>query len=209
MTKQSKFKVPIENKKNVSELENQNKEHPIILSNEIGCTTFKKMSDPTTSHQGPLKAFTLCGGEEIEPGTLHGGEEVKPGTLHGGEEIKPGTLHNTGYSPATYRTKDGMAHYKFRYVDIGGKFEIDILSQPSYEGRDESSSVSHRLSSDRGGKKICLSVGKEPTDLETAKKICMEWAELTHTYIKTGKSIDKQVKDKSNPLSKLWNGLVN
>jgi len=149
------------------------------------------------------------GGEEIKPGTLHGGEEIKPGTLHGGEEIKPGTLHTIEYSPATYRTKDGIAQYKFRYVNIGGKFEIDIIFQPSYEGKNESSSIAHRLSSARGGKKICLSVGKEPTDIETAKKICMEWAELTHSYIKTGKSIDKQVKEKSNPISKLWNNLVN
>jgi len=142
-------------------------------------------------------------------GTLYGGEEIKPGTLHGGEEIKPGTLHNTGYSPATYRTKDGNASYKFRFVDLGGKYEIDILSQPSYVSRSSGSAVSHRLPSARGGHKICLSKGFEPTTLDSAKKICMEWAELTHTYIKTGTSIDKQVKENSNPLSKLWGAILN
>jgi len=162
-----------------------------------------------TLHGGEeIKEGTLHGGEEIKPGTLHGGEEIKPGTLHGGEEIKPGTLHSSSFSPATYRTKDGSAQYKFRYVDIGGKYEIDIIFQPPYESRDASSAVSHRLSSSRGGNKICLSAGKEPTNLETAKKICMEWAELTHTYIKTGKSIDVQLKDKSNPVYKLWRNLM-
>ena len=156
-----------------------------------------------------IRPGTLHGGEEIKPGTLHGGEEIKPGTLHGGEEIKPGTLHNTGFSPATYRTKDGNAVYKFRFVDLGGKYEIDIISQPPYESRSSGNAVSHRLPSTRGGNKICLSTGFEPTTLDSAKKICMEWAELTHTYIKTGKSIDKQVKENSNPLSKLWGAILN
>lgn len=152
---------------------------------------------------------TLHGGEEIKPGTLHGGEEIRPGTLHGGEEIKPGTLHLTKYSPVTYRTKDGSGIYKFRFVDLGGKFEIDIESQPSYEGRDDSSVASHRLLSSRGGKKICISNGQEPKNLESAKRICMEWSELTQKYIKTGNSIDKQVMANSNPINKLRSHLMN
>ena len=39
------------------------------------------------------------------------------------EILKVGTLH-ADISPATYRTKDGSAFYKYQYVDIGGKFEI-------------------------------------------------------------------------------------
>ena len=171
---------------------------------------------PGTLHGGEeIKPGTLHGGEEIKPGTLHGGEEIKPGTLHGGEEIKPGTLHselNRGanspsvfleqlkegtlhadISPATYRTKDGSAIYKYRYVDIGGKFEIDIIEQPSYRHRDTSAHVIHRLPSARGGEKICISSGHEPTTLDGAKNISMQWAELTHEYIKTGKTIDQQI----------------
>ncbi len=152
---------------------------------------------------------TLHGGEEIKPGTLHGGEDIKPGTLHGGEEIKPGTLHSSNYSPATYRTKDGSGIYKFRFVKVGSKFEIDITSQPSYAGRDEGANTAHRLPSSRGGKKICISTGKEPKDIGAAKSICMEWAELTQTYIKTGKSIDKQVMANSNPVNRMWSNLMN
>lgn len=171
---------------------------------------------PGTLHGGEeIKLGTLHGGEEIKPGTLHGGEEIKPGTLHGGEEILPGTLHayeNRGasspsvfseqlkegtlhadISPATYRTKDGGAYYKFRYVNIGGKFEIDIVEQPSYRHRDTSAHVIHRLPSARGGEKICISSGHEPTTLEGAKNISMQWAELTHEYIKTGRTLDQQV----------------
>ena len=160
---------------------------------------------PGTLHGGEeIKPGTLHGGEEIKPGTLHGGEEIKPGTLHGGEEIKPGTLHGgndylkagtlcASFSPATYRTKDGSAVYKFRYVDIGGKFEIDILEQPSYRFRGNEAHITHRLPSSRSGQKICITSGHEPTTLDGAKNISTQWAELTHEYIKTGTTIDKQV----------------
>lgn len=107
-------------------------------------------------------------------------------------KIKEGTLH-ADYSPATYRTKDGSSYYKFRYVDIGGRFEIDIIEQPSYRHRDTSAHTTHRLPSVRGGQKICISSGHEPSTLEVAKNISMQWAELTHTYILTGKNIDAQV----------------
>ncbi|PKP35430.1 MAG: hypothetical protein CVU00_02420 [Bacteroidetes bacterium HGW-Bacteroidetes-17] len=150
-----------------------------------------------------LPPLIFIGGEKILSGTLHGGEEIKPGTLHGGEEIQPGTLHGgeeciggtlcAPYYPATYRTKDGTAFYKFNYVEVGNHFEVDILNQPSYGSRCSDMSVAHWLSSARGGKKICISAGKEPTDIESAKKISIEWAELTHEYIKTGKTIDQQV----------------
>jgi hypothetical protein len=108
------------------------------------------------------------------------------------ETINDGTLY-AGFSPATYRTKDGNAFYKFRYVDIGGNYEIDIVEQPSYRHRDTSAHVIHRLPSVRGGEKICISSGHEPTTLEGAKKISMQWAELTHVYITTGKTLDQQV----------------
>lgn len=122
------------------------------------------------------------------------------------EQLVAGTLC-AGYSPATYRTKNGKGLYTFRFVNIGGKFEIDILSQPSYAGKASSSLTTHRLSSSRGGHKICISSGKEPKDIETTKKISVEWAELTQTYIETGKTLDTQINSKASPSSKLWNKL--
>jgi len=66
-------------------------------------------------------------------------------------------------TPATYRTKRWFWGFsKFRFVDLGGKYEIDIESQPSYGSRNSSSTASHRLPSARGGQKICIAVGKEP-----------------------------------------------
>lgn len=112
----------------------------------------------------------------------------------GVERILPGKLY-AEYAPATYRTKDGFAFYRFRYVKISGHFEIDILKQPSYGGRSTGCHITHRLSSSRGGKKICISRGREPKTIEKAKKISVEWAELTHKYIQTGKTIDRQVQE--------------
>jgi len=145
----------------------------------------------------------------LKEGTLRGGEEIKPGILHGGEEIRPGVLHVKNYAPATYRTKDGSGVFKFRFVDLGGKYEIDIESQPSYGSRNSSSTASHRLPSARGGQKICIAVGKEPKTIESAKKICMEWAELTKTYCDTGKSINSQVASNANPVNRIWQSIIN
>lgn len=108
--------------------------------------------------------------------------------------LKPGTLMN-GFTPATYRTQDGLSYYKFRYVNLGRYFEIDIIEQPSYRGRNSGMHVAHWLTSGRGGKKICVSSGREPETIGAAKALSMGWAELTNEYIKTGKTIDRQVAD--------------
>jgi hypothetical protein len=118
--------------------------------------------------------------------------------ITGTEQLKQGTLH-APFSPATYRTKDGRAFYKFRYVDIGGKFEIDIVEQPSYLHRSTDAHTTHRLPSVRGGQKICIATGHEPTTLDGAKNISMQFAELTHTYILSGKTIDDQVNLNARP----------
>ncbi len=159
---------------------------------------------PGTLHGGEeIQPGTLHGGEEIQPGTLHGGEEIQPGTLHGGEEIQPGTLHGgeviersalcAPFAPATYRTKDGRAYYKFKYIAVSNYYEIDILEMPSYGWRNSSFHVTHRLNSSRGGYKICFNRGREPRDITTAKNYSKAWAELTHKYIQTGITIDDQI----------------
>ena len=95
----------------------------------------------------------------------------------------------------SYWTDDGVSYFKFRVVEIwGGKYEIDILEQPSYGGRNDSSLVAHRLPSNRGGLKICVSSGHEPASVKKARKLAKGWAELTNTYIKTGTTIDEQVR---------------
>ena len=179
----------------------------MFISSAVNNVTF--LHEGTLFGGEEIKPGVLHGGEAIEPGVLHGGEEIKPGVLHGGEEIKPGVLHLAEYAPATYRTKDGTGEYKYRFVEKGGKFDIDILSQPSYAGRSDSSVASHRLMSPRGGKKICFGAGKEPRDIKTARAVCVEFSELTHNYIKTGKSIDSQVKDNNSSVKKIWKSITN
>ncbi|MBP6237609.1 MAG: hypothetical protein KA536_15775 [Saprospiraceae bacterium] len=109
------------------------------------------------------------------------------------EQIIPGVLQNPIISPAIYRTRDGLSHYHFQYLKVNNYFEIDIIQQPPYGIRNSNMSVAHWLNSVRGGKKICISLGKEPITLEAARNISMEWAELTNEYIKTGRTIDEQI----------------
>lgn len=100
-----------------------------------------------------------------------------------------------------YRTKDGKAYFIFRYVlmEYNGYYEIDILSQPNYKGRDSDISVTHRLTSDRPdcARKICIYASKAPKTLELAMRLSADWAELTQTYIKTGKTLDEQIRRRS------------
>ena len=107
-------------------------------------------------------------------------EEISKGTLCANESIEGGALC-ASFSPGVYRTKDGTAYYKFGYVQVGNHFVIDILEQPSYNGRDESTHVSHRV-----GKKICINPSYAPKTIEKAKDISADWAELTHIYITRG-----------------------
>ncbi len=162
---------------------------------------------------GAYKGILLGGDktetEEIKPGILRNSESVEPAILRGGEaaeEIKPGVLR-IEYTPATYRTKCGRGVYKFRYVDLGNYFEIDILSQPSYNGRSFGGHITHRLSSSRGGYKICIASPHVPKTIDVAKKMSTEWSDLTQTYINTGKTIDKQLMEKENSKS-LWKKII-
>lgn len=136
------------------------------------------------------------GAEEIPPGTLCFSGEIPKGTRSGPDSLKKGALC-ASFSLGVYRTRDGSALYTFRYIDLGKYLEIDIVEQPSYEGRNESSHIAHRLPSARGGLKICIREGKEPKTIDKARRVSMEWAELTHTYIKTGKNLDLQIKEKA------------
>ena len=100
-----------------------------------------------------------------------------------------------------YRTKDGRAIFQFSYVWISsGYYQINIHKTPSYNGKSDSSSVAHWLSTSSNGatRKICFHSGKEPKDLDTAKKFSTHWAELTWTYIKTGVTIDEQFRRTNN-----------
>lgn len=86
----------------------------------------------------------------------------------------------------TYRTSDGQALFTFRFVPMGNHFEIDIVDQPDYGHRRTDAHSTHRLSSDRGGCRICLGDPRAASDLQSAYKWAAMWAEHTWKYINTG-----------------------
>lgn len=94
-----------------------------------------------------------------------------------------------------YKTKDGKAYFFFRYVSTRYGYEIDIMSQPSYRGRYSDAMTVHKLPSSRPDcyHIICVSGYHMPQTEEDAKRLSMDWAELTWNYIKTGETIDQQI----------------
>lgn len=84
--------------------------------------------------------------------------------------------------------------FVFNYINLGGYWEIDILSFPDYRGRNTAASYIHTLPSERGGRKICVATGREPRTERDAKKLSMAWADLQAEYIKTGVTPDEQIR---------------
>jgi len=93
-----------------------------------------------------------------------------------------------------YRTKDGLADYGFSFErQPNGEWRAYIVSMPSYGRRNTSLHVTHRLR-DNGRYYVCWS---EPLrSLEDAKKVAALWADLTQEYIKTGRTIDEQMRQR-------------
>lgn len=149
------------------------------------------------------------GGEDIPPGGWRGGGEEIPagGWRGGGENIPPGgwrvitnqSAAHRRYAggeaiPAgsflaiedVYRTRDGSGYFKFRFYQIGDYYEIDILAMPSYGNRDTGPHVTHRLTSGRGGYKICFGDPTIVTTLTAARQWAAMWSEHTMNYIRFG-----------------------
>lgn len=118
--------------------------------------------------------------------------ELLPGILC--VDYLVGSLHNILYRS---RVTDYGRYFDFvfNYINLGGYWEIDIVSLPDYRGRSTSASIIHTLPSDRGGKKICVATGHEPRSERDAKKLSMSWADLQAEYIKTGKTPDQQIRE--------------
>lgn len=92
-----------------------------------------------------------------------------------------------------YRTKDGQADYQFSFEkQSGGSFRSVILNMPSYGSRDMGLRTTHRLTDSNGHYYVCWD---RPLKNENeAMRVAARWADLTQTYIKTGKTIDEQVR---------------
>lgn len=138
--------------------------------------------------------------ESNNSGRLQGKNPDAVKRNEGAVELQPGILcvdYLIGnrfckyYSRVTDRGQ--CFEFKFRYIDLGGYWEIDIVELPNYRGRSTSAYIIHTLPSDRGGKKICVATGHEPRTERDAKKLSMSWADLQAEYIKTGRTPDQQI----------------
>ena len=91
-----------------------------------------------------------------------------------------------------YRTKDGLADYKFSFErQSDGNYRAYILELPDYRWRSSSPTTTHRLR-DNDRNYICWS---QPLWSEAeARTVAALWADLTQEYIKTGRTIDEQVR---------------
>lgn len=85
-----------------------------------------------------------------------------------------------------YRTNDGNAYFEFEFVKVGSKYQVDIVSQPSYGSRDSDLHLTHRLPSDRGGHRVCFADDDAVTSIGRAQKWVEAWAESTWRYINSG-----------------------
>lgn len=97
-------------------------------------------------------------------------------------------LHGNGQISHTSQSGD---NYRFGIVwnaDIGS-YDVFIVRDPNYRGRDSSLHASHRLkrTSDQYHR-ICFQAGKEPKDLRMAVAMSLVWAERTSSYIADGDS---------------------
>ncbi len=93
-----------------------------------------------------------------------------------------------------YRTKDGQADYGFSFEKQNdGSLRAYIDSMPSYGSRSTSLHTTHRFP-DNGRHYVCWD--RSIYDEEDLKKVVAIWCDTTQTYIKTGVTIDEQMRNR-------------
>jgi hypothetical protein len=91
-----------------------------------------------------------------------------------------------------YRTKDGRADYGFSFEEQNdGSLRAYIKSMPGYGSRSTNPLTTHRLS-DGGRNYVCWS--EKIHSEEELKAVVASWSDKTQEYIKTGVTIDEQVR---------------
>jgi len=88
-----------------------------------------------------------------------------------------------------YRTTDGRADYEFSFEYKEDSYRAYILKMPSYQGRNESCVITHRL---LDGNRYYICWSQPIKSVEDLKKVAAKWSDLTQTYIRTGRTIDQQ-----------------
>lgn len=94
-----------------------------------------------------------------------------------------------------YRTKDGRSDYGFSFERLSnGSIRPYIDSMPSYGNRGTGLHTTHRLTDSSGRYYVCWD--SPLTDVEDVKQVVSLWSDLTQEYIKTGRTIDQQVRNR-------------
>ena len=98
------------------------------------------------------------------------------------------------------RSSDGTL---FRYALVNRHTHIDIGIQtprsPRGAAEDDNYHLVHKMPLGLyGNTKICIKEGKEPKTVEKAMGILREYIDLYAIFLKTGKSIDEQIKELRN-----------
>jgi hypothetical protein len=101
---------------------------------------------------------------------------------------------NTQMSRTFYRTKDGRADFGFSFERLSdGSIRPYIDSMPSYGSRDTGLHTTHRLT--EGGRYyVCWD--RPLRSVEEAKQVVALWSDLTQEYIKSGRTIDQQMRSR-------------
>lgn len=114
-------------------------------------------------------------------------EERSAPSASGASQIihAPATQSDSRKMTTYYRTRDGRADYQFSFEQQrDGTWKAFIISQPSYQGRDDDAHSTHRLS-DGQRKYVCWT---DPLrTLAQAKEVAAMWADATQEYIRTGR----------------------
>jgi hypothetical protein len=81
-----------------------------------------------------------------------------------------------------YRSEDGRAYFKFRFIPHGDQVLIFCLKRPSLGGQDPDPRKTHLFESGR----LCFVEGHEPRDHARAEELAKQWAEYFLEYRRSG-----------------------
>lgn len=94
-----------------------------------------------------------------------------------------------------YRTRDGRADYQFSFERLSdGSIRPYIESMPSYGSRDTGLHTTHRLHDSSRRYYVCWN--RPLINVEDVKQVVALWSDLTQEYIKTGRTIDQQMRNR-------------
>ncbi|MFG0285172.1 MAG: hypothetical protein ACF8R7_12180 [Phycisphaerales bacterium JB039] len=83
----------------------------------------------------------------------------------------------------TYRSKDGLHYFTFRFKRTFGGVEVYCTRHPSLMGRDSDPHKTHLFRSGR----ICFTAGGRPRTQGRAEQLAGQWAEYYLEYRRSGR----------------------